>query len=192
MQSLILKIANEYNKQHGYNKIKSNNSDIDKGKAFLIGTEYNNIIDNHKDIETTKAYRQFKKELIAQYRILKKYIRFEFVEVDPYKTSKAMFNDINKNKRLKVFVGGEYHRSLKGINKIFRAVHDIFGHYINYNSFSTNGEYKAFKHHRQMFSELANKALYTESIAQVCYYSINKKYAVQKSGLYNNYFINLV
>ena len=139
-----------------------------------------------------KAYKQFRVEVIKQYRILRKYIQFEFVECDPYKNSMEMFNDIDKNKRLKVFTGGEYHNGLKDVNKIFRAVHDVFGHYINKNNFSPSGEYKAYKHHLQMFTPLASKALFTESIAQVCFYYINKKYAKQINTLFNNYYRGLV
>ena len=192
MQRLILKIANKYNRSNGLKKIKKDNALLNKDNAFLIAWEYNKIPDNYKNIDTIKAYNQFKRELIRQYRLIKKYIKIEFTENDPYKNSQDMFNDINENKRLKVFIGGQYHNSMKSINKIFRAVHDIFGHYINYNSFSANGEYKAYKHHKQMFTPLARKALFTESIGQVCFYSVNKKYAEQKSGLFNNYFINLV
>ena len=192
MQRLILKIANRYNKSKGLKKIKADNALLNKDNAFLIAWEYNRIPDNHKNIDTIKAYNQFKRELISQYRLIKKYIKIEFTDIDPYKTSQEMFNDINENKRLKVFTGGEHHRNMKSINKIFRAVHDIFGHYINYNSFSPNGEYKAYKHHCQMFSPLASQALFTESMAQVYYYSVNKKYAEQKSILFNNYYMNLV
>lgn len=193
MKNLILKIANEYNKSNGLKRIvKNNNIKLNKDNAFLISMQYDKMESCPNNIEVKRAYRQFKRELIAQYRIIKKYIKIEFVESDPYKTSLEMFNDINENKRLKVFTGGEYHPNLKGINKIFRAVHDVFGHYINYNNFAPSGEYRAYKHHQQMFSPLASVALFTESIGQVCYYSVNKKYAKQKSILFNNYFLNLV
>lgn len=193
MQSLILKIANNYNKSIGLNPIKKDSKiKLNKDKAFLISMQYDRMESHPKNIDTIKAYNQFKRELIAQYREIKKHIKIEFTEFDPYKTSKELFHDIENNKRMKVFTGGEYHSTLKGINKIFRAVHDIFGHYISYNSFSPSGEYRAYCHHKQMFSPLARVALFTESMGQVCYYSINKKYAKQKSILFNNYFINLV
>lgn len=193
MQRLILNIANRYNKKHSLNRIKKySRLKLNKDNAFLIAMQYDRQADTSKDKEVIKAYNQFKREVIAQYRELKKYIKFEFVENDPYKNSQEMFDDINKNKRLKVFTGGEYHKNMKNINILFRAVHDILGHYINYNSFSPSGEYRAYKHHAQMFSPLARVGLFTESIAQVCFYSINKKYAIQKSILFNNYYINLV
>lgn len=193
MQKLILKIANKYNKERNLNKIvKYNKLKLNKNSAFLISMQYDRQTDIPSNRETIKAYNQFKREVIAQFRELKKYIKFEFTNNDPYKTSQEMFNDIDKNKRLKVYIGGEKHKNMKSINVIFRAVHDILGHYINYTSFSANGEYNAYKHHCQMFSPLARVALFTESISQVCFYSVNKKYAEQKSILFNNYYINLV
>lgn len=193
MQKLILKLANKYNKVNKLGKIKKHNKlKLPKDKAFLISVQYENLKDIPKNKDVKKAYRQFKKELIKQYRLLSKYINFEFVNYDPYKNSQDMFKDIKENKRLKVYTGGEYHKNMKCINKIFRAVHDIFGHYIHYNSFSASGEYKAYKHHSAMFSPLAKKALFTESIGQVCYYAINKKYAKQKSILFNNHYLNLL
>lgn len=193
MQRLILNIANKYNKANNLQSIKKyKRLQLNKDSTFLISMKYDSMISTPKNAEVIKTYNQFKRELIAQYRELKKYIRFEFVDSDPYKTSSEMFEDIEQNKRLKVFTGGACHHNMRGTNKIFRAVHDIFGHYINYNSFSPNGEYKAYNHHKQMFSPLARQGLFTESIAQVCFYTVNKQYAKQKSILFNNYYINLV
>ena len=165
---------------------------IDNNIMQLISMEYTKNKDNYTDKDVKKAYNQFKRELISQYRIIKKYIKIEYTSYNPYETSQLMFEDIKKNKRLKVFNGGEYHKSMKKINVIFRAVHDILGQYIGNASFSLNGEYKAFLHHWQVFSPLARKALFTETIGQICYYNVTNKYADQKSFIFKDHFINMV
>lgn len=187
MKDLIHKLALEYTKENNLKPLELiNKAVLNEDKAVIIAEAYSQGKEDLSDKETLKAYREFKRELIKQYRLIKQYIKIEFTEENPYTTSKAMFQDINENKRVKIFLGGENHKLLKGINKIFRAVHDIFGHYINENSFSPNGEYCAFLHHRQLFSKEAQKALFTETIAQICFYKVNKQYATQKAMILNN------
>lgn len=188
MKDLIHNIALNYTKENGLKPLELiEKAVLNDEKAVLIAEAYKEGKEDLSNKETLKAYRQFKRELIKQYRLIKQYIKIEYTEENPYKTSKAMFQDIEENKRVKIFLGGENHKLLKGINKVFRAVHDIFGHYINENSFSANGEYCAFLHHKQLFSKEAQKALFTETIAQICVYKVTKDYATQKAMLLNDY-----
>lgn len=192
MQKIIHNLVNQYNKENGFKNIYLINKvelsiDISEriAKAFINTKE-------GQDFETKKAYRAFKRELIKQYRLIKEFIKIEYTEDNPYKNSIDMFKDIEENKRLKVFIGGEYHKTMKGINKIFRAVHDVFGHYINKNSFSFNGEYKAFLHHKQTFSKLAQKALFSETIAQNSFYRVFNQFSSQKTVILSDNILNLV
>lgn len=65
-------------------------------------------------------------------------------------------------------------------NDLFRAVHDIFGHGIYKNSFSTQGEFKAYQAHSNMYTEAAQSALFLETVSYNAYYSVNKEYAPRK------------
>ncbi len=110
-------------------------------------------------------------------------VRVKFVTVDPYKTSKELFRDIQQN-TFKVFTGGNRHPIMsKQENAVFRAVHDYYGHYAGgtCNSFSFKGEVKAYKIHRQMFSWGASFVLRSETFFQACYYFVYKHYATQKA-----------
>lgn len=51
-------------------------------------------------------------------------------------------------------------------NDAFRIVHDVFGHAKEGHSFGPNGEEAAYRHHSQMFSPLARRALTAETRGQ--------------------------
>jgi len=55
-------------------------------------------------------------------------------------------------------------------NDVFRAAHDIFGHVVPGNSFSADGEFKASFCHMWLYSEDVHPVLFTEQIAQICWY----------------------
>lgn len=181
-KEIIHNLVNQYNRENRLPEVKL----IDKANLPIevsakIAKAFLDTPEDLQDKEVKQAYRAFKRELINQFRLLSKVIKFEFTTDNPYENSKAMFEDININGRLKVFTGGEYHPVMQGINKIFRAVHDCFGHYVNFNSFSFEGEYNAYLHHKQTFSPLAQKALFTETIAQNSYYRVHKQFSEQKT-----------
>jgi hypothetical protein len=55
-------------------------------------------------------------------------------------------------------------------NDLFRAVHDIFGHVMYGNSFTARGEFRATFCHMGMYSEDVHTVLFTEQVAQICWY----------------------
>lgn len=55
-------------------------------------------------------------------------------------------------------------------NDLFRVVHDIFGHVTWGNSFSARGELRAAFRHLGMYSEDVHPVLFTEQVAQICWY----------------------
>lgn len=69
------------------------------------------------------------------------------------------------------------------LNDLFRAVHDIMGHGMVHNTFSTQGEFDAYNTHAPMYSKKAQKALFLETVVYNAFYSQNKKYAPRK--IYN-------
>ena len=94
-------------------------------------------------------------------------------------------------------------------NDLFRIVHDINGHNLaNKADFSPEGEHSAFLKHREQYTPLAGKALFTETAGQANWGIFNKKsgnknmrlisqgreseieFAEQKSGLFPDSMIN--
>jgi hypothetical protein len=51
-------------------------------------------------------------------------------------------------------------------NDLFRAVHDYYGHAAEGNGFRANGEYNAWRAHRQMYSDAARGAMDSETLGQ--------------------------
>ncbi len=81
-------------------------------------------------------------------------------------------------------------------NDLFRAVHDYYGHAAEGNGFRANGEYNAWRAHRQMYSDAARGAMDAETLGQNSWVNsgppaaLNKGasgadtiYADQKAGL---------
>ncbi len=79
------------------------------------------------------------------------------------------------------------------VNNQFRAIHDYFGHYLGKNNFTFEGETKAYIRHSEMFSKVAGRALFTETIGQNSWFNFSaenintpnalRKFAEQKAGL---------
>ena len=153
---------------------------------------YDNLPDY--DPEAMSAYKQFRKEVKAQYKVLKAMgLKMEFVAKDPYRTSKEMFQDIDANWRLKVFTGGDHHQTLHFDNFLFRAIHDYFGHYISRANFTADGEETAWENHSKMFSPLARRAMTSETRGQNSWFNYipknvnlkprDRQFATQKTAL---------
>jgi hypothetical protein len=91
-----------------------------------------------------------------------------------YKSSKELFEDIDKRGHMFVYQGGDPHDFLGqtdpdtglSYNEMFRAVHDYFGHAVHRNQFGPVGEETAWAAHSQMFSPLARIAMSSETRGQ--------------------------
>ena len=170
-----------------------------------IAKLYDRLEHNPSDALVASAYRQFKAEIMEQYELLRYCgITVVMASENPYPTSLHMFNDIRIG-YLVVYTGG----TLPGdhplaepmivgklftmsYNVAFRAIHDYFGHYVGQNGFGPIGENGAFIEHRQMFSELAVRALTTETRGQNSWFNFGphsdkpvdvRPFAEQKAGL---------
>lgn len=65
-------------------------------------------------------------------------------------------------------------------NDVFRAVHDIFGHVLTGNTFSARDELRAAHAHLRMYSEPAHPVLFTEQVAQICWYFFGPQAAARR------------
>lgn len=157
-----------------------------------IAKLYENAVHSPNDVSVIEAYKQFAIEIEKQFETLP--ITVLFVDNDAYTNSKEMFSDIEANGVLKVWNGGTPHELMANVNNKFRAIHDYFGHYLQKNSFSYTGETAAYFIHSKMFSPIANKALFTETIAQNSWFNFSdenidkpnslRKFAEQKAVIF--------
>jgi len=140
-----------------------------------------------------------------------------------YKTSADMHKDITENNHLSFFptekgfgasAVPKDHPMLRPsgfkagdkellANDVFRVVHDVNGHNKGEPSgFGPKGEQQAFLTHRQQYSELAGKALFTETAGQNNWVNFSKEFgdsnradpkntifSAQKAGLFPNSII---
>jgi hypothetical protein len=139
-----------------------------------------------------KAYNALINETVQQYKDMQneglKISKIKEGMQNPYPTSKALIEDVAKNKHLWYYpteigygasgMGDLKHPMLRATdvldndgkpmlaNDVFRAVHDYQGHYKGGNKFGALGEEKAYQQHRRTFSPEATKALTTETRGQ--------------------------
>ncbi|MGA1271341.1 MAG: hypothetical protein ACO3V7_07265 [Burkholderiaceae bacterium] len=121
-----------------------------------------------------KSYLQLAKEVKSQFDSLPISMSYYRGGEGNYKSSKEMFEDIDKRGHMFVYQGGEPHDFLGSVdpdtglsyNEMFRAVHDYFGHAVHRNQFGPVGEETAWAAHSQMFSPLARIAMSSETRGQ--------------------------
>jgi hypothetical protein len=157
-----------------------------------IADAYSALQHSPDDPAVQKAYNALIDETVQQYKDMQKEgLKISKIKegmTNPYPTSKAMIEDVAKNKHLWYYpteqgfgssaVDQSKHPMLKITdllddegkpmlaNDVFRAVHDYQGHYKGNNKFGALGEEKAYQQHKRMFSPEAIKALTTETRGQ--------------------------
>jgi hypothetical protein len=184
-------IAREYAKQYGvdYGRTHGDYVTVDEDRAKKIADAYDAMEHNPNAPEVKKSYDALKQETKQQYDFLvSKGVKFEPYEGsgEPYKNSKEMREDVQKNNHLYFFLTnkafGEGDQSAdnplledSGVkigdhtlvyNDLFRAVHDYFGHAKEGYQFGARGEENAWKEHSRMYSDEALPALTAETRGQ--------------------------
>jgi hypothetical protein len=122
------------------------------------------------DPNAAEAYKALNSEVAQQFKAIQDAgYKIEFVDKDPYKNSAELFEDISKNRTLKVLKTNEgtKHPFLSNEqNDAFRAVHDFIAHAGGGNQFGPVGEEGAYRIHASTLSPLAQRALATETRGQ--------------------------
>ena len=121
-----------------------------------------------------KSYVQLAKEVKSQFDAMPVAMSYYRGGEGSYKSSKELFEDIDKRGHMFVYQGGDPHDFLGqtdpdtglSYNEMFRAVHDYFGHAVHRNQFGPVGEETAWAAHSQMFSPLARIAMSSETRGQ--------------------------
>lgn len=191
---------------------------VDPKVAKNVADAYEEMKHDPTDPKVAKSYDAFKSETLAQYKqMLKAGVKPELQTDYPYKNPREMHEDVRANNHMAIypteagFGSGDAAASDHPLmekapvkmggkdatyNDLFRAVHDYYGHAAEGNGFRANGEYNAWRAHRQMYSEAARGAMDSETLGQNSWVNsgpaaaLNKGasgadtvYADQKAGL---------
>jgi hypothetical protein len=188
-----VKSARDGAKEYAFKAGIKQDDSIDYQKTVANRARAARIADAYDELPTVQeeafpAYTALATEVEAQYEYMTKTmgIKVEFVDTDPYKTSREMFADVSKGtlKVLRTASTGSHPFFTDEQNDKFRAVHDFFGHAATGRGFGQDGEESAWVHHSQMFTETARGALTTETRGQNSWYnSRGKVFAEQKVAL---------
>lgn len=157
------------------------------------------------DPAVVASYETFMVEAHHQFDAMREAgIVVEFCDDDPTpispKTGRISYRlfveEVNATGVLKVYrsldadhpILGAYHLIHNGraenFNSVFRSVHDWYGHLASGGRFMWKGETIAFYSHASMFSPHAQEALFSETVAQQCWYAVHGDYAPQKCVRY--------
>lgn len=212
-------VADSYGKSKGLNIVHNNHQvDVHPEMAKKVASAYHEMQHTPTDPATQKAYGALINETKDQFEHLKnngfKFSKIQPGQENPYKSSKDLFKDVHENNHAWYFptesgFGNEDqefkdHPLLQKVktssgdmhaNDLFRVVHDVFGHAKEGNGFGPKGEENAYRHHMQMYSPEAQKALTSETRGQNSWVNFgphgeqnranpqNTVYAQQKAGL---------
>lgn len=144
-------------------------------QAKATGLEFEKMAHDPANPNVRASYDTFKRETWAMYQgLVEDGWTFNFVAQDASPNSAAVFEKA-KQKVVDVFTGVdmpgdhplmELAPNGQVFNTIFRAVHEVYGHIANGNSFGPRGEDIAWWSHGQMYSPQAIGAMSTETIGQ--------------------------
>jgi hypothetical protein len=190
---------------------------LDPKAAKAVGDAYEEMKHDPTNPKVAKSYDAFKAETLAQYKqMVKSGVKVDLDPSYPYKNPREMHEDVRQNNHMSIYPSEEGFGSnapptdhplmekapvqMGGkdatYNDLFRAVHDYYGHAAEGNGFRANGEYNAWRAHRQMYSPEARGAMDAETLGQNSWVNsgppaaLNKGassadtiYADQKAGL---------
>lgn len=167
-----------------------------------LADAYDEMKHDPNNPEVKAAYEALVKETKAQYDAMAKSgVRFEIFEGEgePYASSEEMINDIRDNNHLFVLstekdfgqnkITDEQRndnpllkdsgvKDVNGkpllMNDLFRGVHDYFGHSERGNGFGAVGEENAWDVHARMFTDIARRAMTTETRGQNSWVNFGK------------------
>ena len=187
--------------------------------AEKVAQAYEDMKHAPTDPKVKASYDAFKRETKAQWNaIAKTGLKVDFNQPYPYSANPRMVQeDVRANNHMSVFPTEEgfgteasadqAHPMLEksgvkfggkevSYNDLFRIVHDYYGHIAEGNGFRANGEYNAWRAHRQMYTPAAQPAMDSETLGQNSWVNSGPRakanagasqeattYAEQKAGL---------
>jgi Protein of unknown function (DUF3293) len=209
----VSKAADDYNKDNGLHPVQPEKIKGTDKRASDIADAFDKMKHDPNDPAVKASYDALKKDINKQwdYATNKLGIKIEPTDAAPYvftkgdkPAEKQLFDDVNNNKHLGVFRGGnplqEGHplaevdpKTGETYNTMFRAIHDLFGHVAQGHDFSEAGEESAWNAHMQMMDPVARPAMTTETRGQTSWFFNNEdvrfgekatgQFADQKAGI---------
>lgn len=180
---------------------------INPQQGLEIADAYDQLQHRPNDPDVKAAYDAFNKETMDQFNKLRS-TGLQITKLKPnqkgYSSAEEMHKDILENQHLSYFPSEsgfgssevKDHPMLQGsgiidaegkempYNDIFRIVHDIQGHNLgNKSDFSPEGEHAAYLTHKQQYSPLAQRALFTETAGQANWGAFNRKSGARNRDL---------
>lgn len=142
------------------------------------------------DPKAAAAYKALADDSTRRADVLRKQLEIEEVnDPEPYPHAQAMADDIHKRQRFKVSTANSEHPLwTPEQNTAFRIVHDVLGHSVSGGDFGWEGENKACAAHFPLLSAEAQKALFTECIAQTAYGAHYRHFGPQKVALFPQFY----
>lgn len=142
------------------------------------------------DPKAAAAYKALADDSMRRAEVLRKQLHVEEVnDPEPYPHAQAMADDIHKRQRFKVSTANSEHPLwTPEQNTAFRIVHDVLGHGVSGGDFGWEGENKACAAHFPLLSAEAQKALFSECIAQTAYGAHYRHFGPQKVALFPQFY----
>ncbi|WP_323120320.1 hypothetical protein [Burkholderia alba] len=146
------------------------------------------------DPDVREAYEALKEEILMQFEFMSRHdikIRPFLGQGQPYANSAEMIAQVGSTSTLFVYLTSRGYGSdvapppdhpmlelsdvvIDGYrfayNDLFRAVHDYYCHYSPRQDFSLHGECMAALHHLELLSSTAGRAVFTETVGQICWF----------------------
>ena len=163
---------------------------LPEDEAFLrdLAAAQEKAVHNPKSDAVAKAYRSLTAETRTMFDALKIKVEVFTGPGEAYASPLAMFNDVVKNKRIKIRLsstmfgtspGNADHpmyapsgvvaadgKTILSHNDVFRIVHELYGHAPNGLRYQPRDAYNAYHTHRMLYTKEAVPALLTETLAQ--------------------------
>jgi hypothetical protein len=134
------------------------------------------------DPKAAPAWKELARDSMSRMRVLGEQIKIEVVDdPEPYANAQEMAKDIHQKRHFFVSRANSEHPVWSvDENVAFRTVHDVLGHAVSGGDFGWYGENLACAAHFPLLSPLAQKALFTECIAQTAYAIYYRGFGPQK------------
>jgi hypothetical protein len=134
------------------------------------------------DPKAAAAWKELADDSMARFRELQKQLHIEVTDdPEPYASAKEMTDDIHGKQHFWVSRANSEHPVwTPEQNVAFRAVHDVLGHAVSGGGFDWHGENAACRAHFPLLSPNAQRALFTECIAQTGYANHFRGFGPQK------------
>lgn len=136
--------------------------------------------------QAAQAFKELADDSVKRAAVLAKQLKIEVTDnPEPYANAQEMAEDIHKHKHFVVSRAHSEHPIwTPEQNVAFRTVHDVLGHAVSGGDFGWEGENRACAAHFPLLSANAQKALFTECIAQTGYAAYYRAFGPQKVALF--------